>query len=190
MTNLSSFFSLVCAFLDEEFRNTFLRRRILFRQPRQRKKNEENQKKKPNKRTKLTLFPRSQVGITALSNAVSAYRTTAYTRRVYPGTSSSSSSSDHTKRLPPVSEITPVASRLWGTWCAAVGITRVYAAYHIHQAPWYQLAMWTNVVGLTHYSLEAAVYRTSTPSGPWLAPVTVAGIGLAWQLAQYGYYVR
>jgi len=72
----------------------------------------------------------------------------------------------------------------------AVGILRLYAAYNIHDKAWYQMSMWTYVVGLTHYFLEAFVFKTSRPSGPWLAPTIVASVGLLWSVAQYGHYVK
>jgi hypothetical protein len=72
----------------------------------------------------------------------------------------------------------------------AVGIVRVFAAYHIHEASWYQMQMLTNVIGLFHFGMEAFVYKTSRPSGPWLAPVSVALIGMVWSVAQYSFYVR
>lgn len=112
-----------------------------------------------------------------------------YTQRVYPGTSSSSPIKD--KSSPAVtSPATPLSSRTFGTWTAAVGIVRLFAAYHINEPAWYQLQALTNVVGLVHFSLEAFVYKTSRPSGPWLAPVCVALIGLGWSAAQYNFYVK
>jgi hypothetical protein len=59
----------------------------------------------------------------------------------------------------------------------------------MNEPAWYQLQALTYVVGLVHFGLEAFVYKTSPPSGPWLAPIAVASIGLAWSFAQYGFYV-
>ena len=130
-----------------------------------------------------------QVGATAIGNAIQCYFTMSYTQRLYPGQPSSSSTKD--KPSPALtSAATPLSSRTFGTWTIAVGIVRLFAAYHINEPAWYQLQALTNVVGLVHFSLEAFVYKTTRPSGPWLAPVTVALIGLAWSVAQYGYYVR
>jgi hypothetical protein len=71
----------------------------------------------------------------------------------------------------------------------AVGIARVFAAYHIHEPAWYQMQMITNIIGLAHFGLEAFVYKTARVSGPFFAPVIVATIGLAWSIAQYDFYV-
>jgi len=127
------------------------------------------------------------VGITAIGNAGQCYRTLSYTRRLYPGPAHTS------KDKPPganSSPTTPLSSRTFGTWTMAVGIVRIFAAYHLNEASWFQMQMLTNVIGLVHFSLEAFVYKTTRPSGPWLAPVSVATIGLLWSIAQYSFYVR
>lgn len=114
-----------------------------------------------------------------------------YTRRVYPGQAAASKGSKSTPSdVALTSPATPLSSRTFGTWTAAVGIVRIFAAYHINEPAWYQLQMLTNVVGLVHFGLEAFVYKTSPPSGPWLAPVSVALIGEIWSIAQYNFYVR
>ncbi|KEF58963.1 uncharacterized protein A1O9_03806 [Exophiala aquamarina CBS 119918] len=130
------------------------------------------------------------VGVTALGNAVQCYNTMSYTRRVYPGQAASKSSRSTPSDVASTSPATPLSSRTFGTWTAAVGIVRIFAAYHINEPAWYQLQMLTNVVGLVHFGLEAFVYKTSPPSGPWLAPVCVALIGEIWSIAQYNFYVR
>ncbi|KIX93507.1 uncharacterized protein Z520_10685 [Fonsecaea multimorphosa CBS 102226] len=134
------------------------------------------------------------VGVTAIGNAIQCYNTLSYTRRLYPGQpSATTQSSKGSKGSSPEgssSPATPLSSRTFGTWTLAVGIVRLFAAYHINEAPWFQLQMLTNVVGLVHFGLEAFVYKTCSPSGPWLAPVSVALIGLVWSTAQYSFYVR
>jgi hypothetical protein len=111
-----------------------------------------------------------------------------YTRRVYPGPRAANLNAgiDPQKTSP----ATPLSSRTFGTWNAAVGIVRIFAAYHINEPAWYQMQMITNIVGLIHFSLEAFVYKTSPPSGPWLAPVLVSSFGLIWSVLQYGFYVK
>lgn len=88
------------------------------------------------------------------------------------------------------SPVTPLSSRTFGTWNLAVGIVRLFAAYHIHEEAWFQMQMITNIIGLVHFGLEAFVYKTARLSGPFFAPTVVATIGLGWSIAQYGYYVR
>ncbi|EXJ80659.1 hypothetical protein A1O3_06943 [Capronia epimyces CBS 606.96] len=127
------------------------------------------------------------VGVTAIGNAIQCYTTLSYTQRLYPGQASTAPGKPSNVQS---SLATPLSSRTFGTWTLAVGIVRVFAAYHINEASWYQMQMLTNVVGLVHFGLEAFVYKTSPPSGPWLAPVSVASIGTLWSIAQYGYYVK
>ena len=91
---------------------------------------------------------------------------------------------------PEGSPVTPLASRIFGTWNTAVGVVRLFAAFHIHEPAWYQLQMLVNVLGLIHFNLEIFVYKTAKPTGPPLVPMTVATIGLVWSLAQYSHYVR
>ena len=154
--------------------------------------------------------------MTAITNAISCYGTDAYVRRLYAGpgrdapagstkttvTETSivdSSTPSNEKRRPSVvssavaensSPVTTLSSRTFGTWNIAVGIVRLFAAYHIHEESWYQMQMIVNMIGLAHFGLEAAVYKTARCSGPFLAPVMVATIGMGWSIAQYSFYVR
>ncbi|RMZ84887.1 hypothetical protein DV738_g130, partial [Chaetothyriales sp. CBS 135597] len=176
----------------------------------------------------LALLPASEgflplyillVGVTAVTNAISCYQTSAYVERLYAGPASSvpaagavmttrtttttiiedrSEGNAQADRRPSVvslaaggpDNVTPLSARTFATWNIAVGIVRLFAAYHIHESAWYQMQMITNIIGLVHFGAEAFVFKTATPSGPWLAPVTVASIGLVWSLAQYNFYVR
>lgn len=151
-----------------------------------------------------------------MGNAVQAYTTLSYTRRLYAGPppTSTSSSTKTTKTITTVSEttsapagsrptvrdsataeshispVTPLSARTFGTWTFLVGVVRVYAAYHIDEEPWYQLAIWTYLVALAHFMSEAFVYETARPQGPWLAPTSVAVVSLVWLITQYGSYVK
>ncbi|RMD40626.1 hypothetical protein DV735_g4494, partial [Chaetothyriales sp. CBS 134920] len=176
----------------------------------------------------LALLPASEgylplyvllVGVTAVTNAISSYQTSAYVERLYAGPSSSVpvpgavlttrtttttiiedrlDSGVQADRRPSVvslasggpDNVTPLSARTFATWNMAVGITRLFAAYHIHEPAWFQMQMITNIIGLVHFGAEAFVFKTATPSGPWLAPVIVASIGLVWSIAQYSFYVR
>ena len=159
---------------------------------------------------------RDQVGVTAIANAISCYSTDSYVRRLYAGPAPTPidgfvktiqttttvieeplPAADRRPSItslamaePDNSHVNPLSSRTFGTWNFAVGIVRLFAAFHIHEEAWYQMQMITNVIGLVHFSLEAFVYRTARPSGPWFAPTTVAAIGLGWSVAQYQFYVR
>jgi Erg28 like protein len=89
-----------------------------------------------------------------------------------------------------ISPATPLSARTFGTWNAAVGVARLYAAYNIHNEAWYQMSTWTNIIGLIHFGLEIFVYETCKPTGPVLAPLITASIGLIWHLMQYNHYVK
>jgi len=157
-----------------------------------------------------------QVAVTSIGNCVQAYSTLSYTRRLYAGPppSSTSSSTKTTKTTTTVSEttsapaprrptvqnsatakshtspVTPLSARTFGTWTFLVAIVRIYAAYHLNEKAWYQMAIWTYGIALSHFMSEAFVYKTARPRGPWLAPTTVAVMSLVWLIAQYGSYVK
>lgn len=52
------------------------------------------------------------------------------------------------------------------------------------------MSIYTNIIGLVHFGSEAFVYKTAQPQGPWLAPVSVAGVGLVWHILQMNNYVK
>lgn len=160
------------------------------------------------------IFP--EVGVTALTNAAQCYVDISYLQRIYnPGNANGEvsvkttqttttvfeSSTPESNRRPSVtaltsggsasnSAVTPLSARTFGTWNAAVAIARLYASYNLHEKSWYQMSIWTNIIGLVHFGLEAFVYRTCRPRGPWFAPTTLAVIGLVWHVLQYDYYVK
>jgi hypothetical protein len=151
-----------------------------------------------------------------MGNAIQAYTTLSYTRRLYAGQppTSTSSTTKTTKTTTTVSEttsapaasrptvrdsataeshtspVTPLSARTFGTWTFLVGVVRIYAAYHIDEESWYQLAIWTYLVAFGHFMSECFVYRTARPRGPWLAPTSVATLSLVWLIAQYSSYVK
>lgn len=155
------------------------------------------------------------MGVAALGNAVQSYATLSYTRRLYPGQTPqpSSTSTKTTKTTTTVVEstdavnmkpsktarataentqspATPLSSRTFGTWTIVVGIVRMYAAYRLEDPAWYQLQMWVTAIALLHFSLEAFVFKTCQPKGPWLAPTIPATVCLIWSGLQYNHYVR
>ncbi|KIV84478.1 hypothetical protein PV11_00253 [Exophiala sideris] len=126
------------------------------------------------------------VGVTAIGNAIQSYNTLSYTQRLYPGQPLAGKPTNPAVTSP----TTPLSSRTFGTYTLAVGVVRIFAAFHMNEASWFWMQLLTNVIGLVHFSLEAFVYKTCKPSGPWLAPVSVAVIGLVWSITQYDFYVR
>jgi len=159
---------------------------------------------------------RFQVGITAITNALQCYRDTSYLQRIYSPPAPTQNTILKTTFIthtieeddvtPPEgrrasvtstatatqsrSPVTPLSARTFGTWNIAVGIARVYAAYHLNEQSWYQMSMWTNIIGLVHFGTEAFVYKTAKPRGPWLAPIIPAGVGLIWHILQMKNYVK
>jgi hypothetical protein len=69
-------------------------------------------------------------------------------------------------------------------------IVRLFAAYHIDEAAWYQMVIWTYVVALAHFMSECFIYKTARPWTPWAVPTTIAVISLTWMLVQYNSYVK
>lgn len=154
--------------------------------------------------------------MTAITNAVQCYNDISYLQRVYnpplldqktnvktvststtiiedistPAADRRPSTISIAGTASPVSAVTPLSARTFGTWNIVVGIVRLFAAYHLHEKSWYQMSILTNVVGFVHFSLEAFVYKTAQPRGPWFAPVSVALIGLVWHAVQYNHYIK
>jgi hypothetical protein len=71
-------------------------------------------------------------------------------------------------------EVTPLASRFFAVWTAASACIRLYASYHITNAPMYDLAWWSYVLALVHYATEVFYYRTASLNGPAISPCIVA----------------
>lgn len=154
--------------------------------------------------------------MTAITNAVSCYRDTSYLRRVYnpplpshnvnvkttsitriteddfvtPTEARRPSVTSIAVATPPESAVTELSCRTFATWNIAVGIVRLFAAYHMNEQSWYLMSMYTNIIGLVHFGAEAFYWKTARPSGPWLAPTSVASIGLLWHVLGYTSYVQ
>lgn len=140
---------------------------------------------------KLTLRNSIQVAITSIGNSIQAYSTLSYTQRLYSGSGPASKQGDNASgSAAATSPVTPLSARTFGTWTFMAGIVRLYAAYHINEAAWYQVAFWTYLIAFGHFMSEMAVYQTAKWRGPWLASATVATSSLIWMALQYGYYVQ
>lgn len=70
-----------------------------------------------------------------MGNSVQAYVTLKYTSEVYSGPTPDSPS-----------PATALSGRTFGTWTFLVSLVRLYAAFHINEKHWYELAMWTFAV--------------------------------------------
>ncbi|KAJ2966360.1 hypothetical protein NUW58_g10679 [Xylaria curta] len=86
-------------------------------------------------------------------------------------------------------QVTPLAARLFGTYTFISAIVRIYASYNLHLAPVYNIAIWTYIVALFHFSSEWAVFRTAYLGPPILFPFFFATVGIIWMTSQYSFYV-
>jgi Erg28 like protein len=125
-----------------------------------------------------------QVGLISIGNSIQAYTTLSYTRRLYAGPANNKAPEALT------SPVTPLSARTFGTWTFIASIVRLYAAYHLDEPAWYQVAFWTYLVAFGHFMSELVVYKTARWRGPWLAPAIVSTSSLLWMTMQYSYYVK
>jgi hypothetical protein len=123
------------------------------------------------------------VSLVSTLNSIQAYSTLSYTSRVYNPTSVD----------PPVKQpahVTWLSSRTFGTWTFLTSVIRFYAAYHINEPAFYQLAIWTYVVAFAHFASEWFVFGTTRWGKPLAGPVFVSTGSLVWMVSQWGYYVK
>jgi len=147
------------------------------------------------------------LSIISIGNCVQAYTTLHFSRRVYNGrfvrntklpvTSKTFNPEDSVNKLVPdqanpkaSDQLTPLASRLFGTWTLITCVVRCYAAYNLHIGPIYNIAIWTYVVALGHFASELFVYKSMTFGLPQLFPFTLATTALIWMPMVRDYYVE
>jgi hypothetical protein len=86
--------------------------------------------------------------------------------------------------------VTPLMSRMMGTWTLTSGLIRIYAAYHLQDPALYQLCMWTFVIALSSFSSEVFFYKTAPISSPGVYPAMIMSFSmLTWMLWSYSNYV-
>ena len=128
----------------------------------------------------------------ALGNIVQAYTTLHYIRRLYPGRfvanprlgvkTAAYEPQDSVHRVVPapaqakhaVDQVTPLAARCFGTYTFVVAMVRLYAAYNLHVAPVYDMALWTYAIALLHFGSEMLVYKTMDFGLPQFFPFAVS----------------
>jgi len=95
-----------------------------------------------------TIFPCSgsaehenQVVAFSVLNTTQCYNSSSFARRTFDGPASAA-------------EVTPLASRLFGSWSFLSGLVRLYAAYNIHDKHLYSLALCTYFIVLSHFTAE------------------------------------
>lgn len=86
-------------------------------------------------------------------------------------------------------QLTPLGARLFGTWTVIVSIVRLYAAYHLHFGPMYNVAYWTYIVAFGHFVTELFVFKSMTFGVPQAFPFTLATMALIWMPLVRDYYV-
>ncbi|KAJ4370985.1 ergosterol biosynthesis protein [Didymella sp. IMI 355093] len=107
------------------------------------------------------------VSLVSTLNSIQAYSTLAYTSRVYNPTPI-----DPPARKP--DHVTWLSSRTFGTWTFLTSVIRFYAAYHITEPAFYQLALWTYGVAFAHFASEWFVFGTTRWGKPLAGPVLVS----------------
>lgn len=130
-----------------------------------------------------------------------------FSRRVYNGrfipnpklgpASATYNPDDRTDKLIPaqndakaIDQVTPLASRLFGTWTLITCIARCYAAYNLHFGPVYTIAHWTYIVALGHFASELFVFKSMTFGAPQLFPFTFATTAVVWMTLVRDHYVE
>ncbi|POV99468.1 hypothetical protein PSTT_13766 [Puccinia striiformis] len=83
--------------------------------------------------------------------------------------------------------VTALQSRNFGTWTITAGVVRLYASYNISNPGLYHLAIGTYAIALSHFMMEALVYKT-TGKGV-IPPFIVASVSLGWMIVQYNHYI-
>lgn len=137
-----------------------------------------------------------------------AYGTLHFSRRVYnglfirntklPPATDNFNPEDSVKKLVPAAstdskatdQLTPLASRLFGTWTVITAIVRCYAAYHLHIGPVYNIAIWTYVVALGHFASELFWFKSMNFGLPHVFPFTLATCGIIWMNLVRDHYVE
>ncbi|KAL9934934.1 hypothetical protein V8E36_006010 [Tilletia maclaganii] len=117
------------------------------------------------------------VSTMAIFNCVQNYVDYTFSRKVY-------------ARAPlSQAQVTPLSARTFGVWNFASALIRTYAAYNMSSRPVYELAMWSFVIALAHFSSEVAVFKTAKLSPGIISPLIVASSSLAAMALQYKYYL-
>ncbi|KAF2403500.1 Erg28-like protein [Trichodelitschia bisporula] len=124
------------------------------------------------------------VGVVSFANSIQAYLTLQFTQQVYLGAPSSTNNPALT------SPATPLSSRTFGTWTTLAGLVRIYAAYNIDNAAFYQLGFATYLLAAFHFYSEWLVFGTARWGRGLAGPAFAAAGGLLWMWLQWGYYVK
>lgn len=124
------------------------------------------------------------VSIVSVVNSFQAYTSIYYTSRVYNGSSRNSIQNLRNK-----SPVTPLSARTFGTWTLIQSLVRLYAAYHISEPAFYQLAFCTYAVAFGHFFSEWQIYHTTSWGSGLAGPVFVSTGTMLWMILQRSYYI-
>ncbi|KAK4548269.1 hypothetical protein LTR36_010139 [Oleoguttula mirabilis] len=132
------------------------------------------------------------ISIVSLGNSIQSYLSLAGTREVYAGASPKPPAGipASTLRKEQASPVTELSARTFGTWTALASVVRLYAAYHIHEAAVYELALWTFGLAFAHFASEWLVFGTARWGRGLAGPVFVSTLTGTWMLLQWSSYVR
>ncbi|SZF01345.1 unnamed protein product [Blumeria hordei] len=125
------------------------------------------------------------ISVVSIFNSIQAYCTLTYTARVYCGRSNFSAAPAAS-----ISPVTHLSARTFGTWTLIQSLVRFYAAYHITERAFYQLAFWTFAVAFGHFVSEWLIFRTTRWGTGLAGPVLVSTGTLIWMLLQWDFYIN
>ena len=87
-------------------------------------------------------------------------------------------------------EVSPLMSRMMGTWTLTSAMIRIYASYNINNAPVYQLCMISFMIALLSFGLEVFVYKTAPLSSPGVYPAMImSSVMFSWMYSSYSEYL-
>lgn len=90
----------------------------------------------------------------------------------------------------PLSEVTNLSARTFGTWTFLTSVVRFYGAYNlIGNAPMYNLCMWTFVIAGTHFVSEWLIFKNCKLDKGLAGPLIVASSSLIWMYTQKNFYL-
>lgn len=87
-------------------------------------------------------------------------------------------------------QVTPLTARCFGTWTFITSIVRLYAAYNLRFGPVYDIAIWTYVVALGHFTSELLIFKSMTLGKPQIFPLIFATTALIWMPSVRDFYVQ
>jgi hypothetical protein len=86
-------------------------------------------------------------------------------------------------------QVSPLMSRMMGTWTTTSAMIRIYTAYNINNPAVYQLCMISFMIALISFGLEVFVYKTAPLSSPGVYPaIIMSSIMFAWMYSSYDFY--